>query len=322
MRRLEVFLCATLVLFLGVTAALADDYPSRPIHLIVSFPPGGASDILGRAIGQKLSARLGQPIVIDNRGGAGGTIAADLAAKAPPDGYTLLMAAGAHALAPSIYAHLGYDIIRDFAPITLVARGSYLLLLHPAVKANSVRELIALAKAEPGQLNFASPGTGAPPHLAGELFNTMAHVKLIHVPYRGDTQALADLVGGQVQLGFIAVAASLPLVRSGLLKAIAVTSAERTPVLPDLPTIAEAGLPGYALGTWFGLLAPTGTPPSVIATLHDETARIVAGDDIRERFAAIGFEAVSDTPDEFARHIKAETENYARIAKAAGIQPE
>jgi tripartite-type tricarboxylate transporter receptor subunit TctC len=311
-----------IVLWLGMTAALAADYPSRPIRLIVSFPAGGASDILGRAIGQKLSERFGQPVVIDNRGGAGGTIAAEAAAKASPDGYSLLMGAGAHALAPSIYARLGYDFIRDFAPITLVARSAYLVLLNPAVPANSIRELIALAKAEPGRLNFASPGTGAPPHLAGELFNTMAGVKLIHVPYRGDTQALTDLVGGQVQLGFIAVSASLPLVRSGQLKAIAVTSAERTPVLPELPTVAEAGLPGYAIGTWFGLLAPAGTPPAVIARLHDATARIVAGDDIRERFATIGFEAISDSPAGFAQHIRAETENFARIAQAAGIQPE
>jgi tripartite-type tricarboxylate transporter receptor subunit TctC len=316
-------LARAVLLCWGVAAAAAaDDYPSRPIRLIVSFPPGGASDMLGRAIGQRLAERFGQPVVVDNRAGAGGTIAAEAAAKSPRDGYTLLMGAGAHALAPSIYAHLSYDFIRDFAPITLVARSTYLVLLHPAVPANSIRELIALAKAKPGQLNFASPGVGAPPHLAGELFNAMARVKLIHVPYRGDAQALADLVGGQVQLGFIAVSASLPLVRSGQLKAIAVTSAERTKVLPELPTVAEAGLPGYALGTWFGLLAPAGTPPDVIATLHDATARIVAGDDIGERFAAIGFEAISSSPADFARHIKTETENYARIAQVAGIQPE
>jgi tripartite-type tricarboxylate transporter receptor subunit TctC len=319
---LRLVLPAAAALWLGAAPAAAADYPSRPIHLIVSFPPGGASDLLGRAIGQKLAERLGQPVVIDNRGGAGGTIAAEAAAKAPPDGYSLLMGAGAHALAPSIYAHLGYDFIRDFAPITLVARGSYLVLLHPAVPATSIRELIALAKAEPGQLNFASPGTGAPPHLAGELFNAMAGVRLVHVPYRGDAEALADVVGGQVQLGFIAVSASLPLVRSGRLKAIAVTSAERTPVLPELPTVAEAGLPGYALGTWFGLLAPAGTPPDVIARLHDETARIVALDEMRERFAALGFEAVACSPAAFAQHIKAETDNFARIAKVAGIRPE
>jgi tripartite-type tricarboxylate transporter receptor subunit TctC len=302
--------------------AYGDTYPIRPIHLIVSFPPGGASDILGRAIGQRLAERLGQPVVIDNRGGAGGTIAADAAAKAAPDGYTLLMGAGAHALAPSIYAHLGYDFVRDFAPITLVARGAYLVVLHPAVPAGSIPELIALAKAHPGQLNFASPGTGAPPHLAGELFNTMAGVRLVHVPYRGDNEALADLVGGQVQLGFIAIAASLPLVRAGKLKALAVTSAARTPVLPELPTVAEAGLPGYALGTWFGLLAPAGTPPEILAILHDAAVAIVASDDIRSRFAAIGFEAASCSPDAFARHIRAETDNFARIAKAAGIDPE
>jgi tripartite-type tricarboxylate transporter receptor subunit TctC len=302
--------------------AYGDTYPIRPIHLIVSFPPGGASDILGRAIGQRLAERLGQPVVIDNRGGAGGTIAADAAAKAAPDGYTLLMGAGAHALAPSIYAHLGYDFVRDFAPITLVARGAYLVVLHPAVPAGSIPELIALAKAHPGQLNFASPGTGAPPHLAGELFNTMAGVRLVHVPYRGDNEALADLVGGQVQLGFIAIAASLPLVRAGKLKALAVTSAARTPVLPELPTVAEAGLPGYALGTWFGLLAPAGTPPEILAILHDAAVAIVASDDIRSRFAAIGFEAASCSPDAFARHIRAETDNFARIAAAAGIHPE
>jgi len=184
--------------------APAEDYPSRPIKLITSFPAGGASDILGRSVGQKLSEAFNQPLVLDNRAGAGGTLGADIAAKAPPDGYTLFMGAGAHALAPSIYAKLGYDFIRDFAPISLIAKGTYLLLLHPSVPAGSVAELVALAKAKPGQLNFATPGTGAPPHLAGELFNTMAGVKLVHVPYRGDTQALADLVAGQVQIGFIA----------------------------------------------------------------------------------------------------------------------
>ena len=322
MRRRGLILMAVWTLAGLLAPAYADTYPGRPIHLIVSFPPGGASDILGRAIGQRLAERLGQPVVIDNRGGAGGTIAADAAAKAAPDGDTLLMGAGAHALAPSIYAHLGYDFIRDFAPITLVARGAYLVVLNPAVPAGSIAELIALAKAHPGQLNFASPGTGAPPHLAGELFNTMAGVHLIHVPYRGDNEALADLVGGQVQLGFIAIAASLPLVRAGKLKALAVTSAARTPVLPELPTVAEAGLPGYALGTWFGLLAPAGTPPEIVAILHDAAVAIVASDDIRTRFATIGFEATSCSPLAFANHIRAETANFARIAAAAGIHPE
>jgi tripartite-type tricarboxylate transporter receptor subunit TctC len=303
-------------------AARAEEFPTRPIKLIVSFPAGGASDILGRAVGQRLAESFNQPVVIDNRGGAGGTLAADVAAKAPPDGYTLFMGAGAHALAPSIYAKLGYDFIRDFAPISLIAKSSYLVLLHPALPPSSVGELIALARARPGQLNFASPGTGAPPHLAGELFNRMAGVKLVHVPYRGDTQALADLVGGQVQLAFLAISASLPFVKSGQLRAIAVTSSERTPVLPELPTVAESGLPGYAIGTWFGLLAPAGTPPEVITRLHDETARIVGGDDIRQRFAAIGFEATSNSPAEFAAHIAAETAKFAAIAKAAGIQPE
>ena len=313
-------------LFTGVACAQlawAQGYPSKPVRIIVSYPAGGANDIVARSVGQKMNELMGASIVIDNRSGAGGTIGADIAAKAPADGYTLLMAAGAHALAPSLYVKLPYDIAKDFAPISLAAKSTYLLVTHPSVPARSVKELIALARSKAGGLNYASSGIGAPPHLAGEMFNTLAKVKMTHVAYKGDTPAIADLLGGHVDLAFIAVSATAPYIKAGKLRALAVTSSHRTPVMPDLPTIAEAGgLKEFDISTWWGLLAPAGTPPDTVARLSAIMAKIAALPDIKSRFSELGLEAAASTPEDFGTFIRSEIQKFAKLAKLAGVKPE
>jgi tripartite-type tricarboxylate transporter receptor subunit TctC len=313
------------LLFSVLTAfhASAQTYPAKPIRIIVSYPAGGANDIVARSVGQKLNELFGASIVIDNRSGAGGTIGADVAAKAPADGYTLLMAAGAHTLAPSLYIKLPYDIARDFAPISISAKSTYLLVVHPSVPARSVKELIALARAKPGGLNYASSGIGAPPHLAGEMFNTLASVRMVHVAYKGDTPAIADLLGGHVDLAFLAISATSPHIKAGKLNALAVTSAQRTPVMPDLPTIAEAGgLKNFDISTWWGLLAPAGTASDVVNRLAAAMAKIAAMPDVKARFGELGVEAAANTPEQFSAFIKAEIQKFAALAKLAGIKPE
>lgn len=303
--------------------AFGQSYPTKPIKVIVSYPAGGANDIVARTIGQKLKDLIGASIVVENRAGAGGTIGADIAAKAPADGYTLLMAAGAHALAPNLYAKMPYDIVKDFAPISLAAKSTYLLVIRPGVPANSVAELIALAKSKPGQLNYASSGIGAPPHLAAEMFNTLAKVQITHVAYKGDAPVITDMLGGHVDLTFIAVSAVSPHIKSGKLKALAVTSAQRTSVLPELPTIAEAGgLKDYDVSTWWGLLAPAGTPQEVVSLLSGAMAKIAAMPDIKESFGALGIEPAANTPEQFAAFIQAEMQKFAKLAKLAGVKPE
>lgn len=315
--------CLLLIAVFIPSLAAAQSYPAKPIRIIVSYPAGGANDIVARSVGQKLNELLGASIVVDNRSGAGGTIGADVAAKAPADGYTLLMAAGAHTLAPSLYIKMPYDIVRDFAPISISAKSTYLLVVHPSVPAHSVKELIALARATPGRFNYASSGIGAPPHLAGEMFNTLAKVQMVHVAYKGDTPAIADLLGGHVDLAFLAVSATSPHIKAGKLRALAVTSAQRTPVMPGLPTIAEAGgLKEFDISTWWGLLTPTGTPADAIAKLSATMAKIAAMPDIKTRFGELGVEAAADTPDQFGAFIKSEIQKFARLAKLAGVKPE
>jgi tripartite-type tricarboxylate transporter receptor subunit TctC len=315
-----------------LTAALAclltapahgQTYPSKPIRVIVSYPAGGANDIVARAVGQKLVEMLGQSVVVDNRSGAGGTIGADVAAKAAPDGYTLLMAAGAHALAPSLYIKLPYDIVKDFAPVSLAAKSSYLLVVHPSVPAKNVKELIALSKARPGKLNYASSGIGAPPHLAAEMFGTMTGTTMTHVPYKGDTPAIADLLGGHVDLAFLAISATSPHIKAGKLRALAVTSAQRTSAMPELPTVAEAGgLKGYDVSTWWGLLAPAGTSREAVDRLSQSVAKVAAMPDIKQRFTELGLDATANTPEQFSAFLKAEIEKFAKLAKLAGVKPE
>ena len=313
---------STLLLALAPLTAFAQDtYPSKPVRIIVAYPPGGANDIVARTIGQELSTDLGQPVVIENKSGAAGTIGADAAAKSPADGYTLFMAAGAHTLAPSLHVKLPYDIVQDFQPISLAALGTYLLVVHPSVPAKSVKELIELAKAKPGALNFASSGAGAPPHLAGVMFQKLAGVTLNHVPYRGDTPAIADLVAGHVQIAFLSIQPLIPQVKSGALRGLAITSARRSPAI-DLPTVAESGLPGYDIGTWWGLLAPAKTPRPVVERLAASMRKATAVPSVRERFAAGGNVAQSNSPEEFAAMIKSEVGRYRELASAAGVKPE
>ena len=314
---------STLLYALAPLGALAQDaYPSKPVRIIVAYPAGGANDIVARAIGQELAQDLGQAVVIENRSGAAGTIGADAAAKSPPDGYTLFMAAGAHTLAPSLHAKLPYDIVRDFAPVSLAARGTYLLVVHPGVPAKSVKELIELAKAQPGALNFASSGAGAPPHLAGVMFQKLAGVTLNHVPYRGDTPAINDLMAGHVQLAFLSIQPLIPQVKAGTLRALAITSGTRSAAVPDLPTVAESGLPGYDIGTWWGLLAPAETPRPIVDRLATAMRKATAVPSVKERFAAGGNVAQSNSPEEFAAMIRSEVARYRELASAAGVKPE
>ena len=313
-----------LTLFLAFFSACSfaqEAYPSKPVRIIVAYPPGGANDIVARTIGQELSTDLGQPVVIENKSGAAGTIGADAAAKSPADGYTLFMAAGAHTLAPSLHVKLPYDIVQDFQPISLAALGTYLLVVNPSVPAKSVKELIELAKAKPGALNFASSGAGAPPHLAGVMFQKLAGVTLNHVPYRGDTPAIADLVAGHVQLAFLSIQPLIPQVKSGALRGLAITSGKRSPAI-DLPTVAESGLPGYDIGTWWGLLAPAKTPRPIVERLAASMRKATAVPSVRERFAAGGNVAQSNSPEEFAAMIRSEVARYRELASAAGVKPE
>ena len=312
---------AVLLALTGLVQA-QDSYPTKPVRIIVAYPAGGANDIVARAIGQELAQELGQPMVIENKSGAAGIIGADAAAKSPPDGYTLFMAAGAHTLAPSLHKSLPYDIVRDFQPVSLAALGTYLLVVHPSVPANSVKELIELAKSKPGGLSFASSGVGAPPHLAGVMFQKLAGVTLNHVPYRGDTPAIADMMAGHVQLGFMSIQPLIPQVKAGTLRALAITSGKRSAAMPELPTIAESGLPGYDIGTWWGLLAPAKTPRPIVDRIAAAMRKVTAIPSVKERFAAGGIAAQSNLPDEFAAMIKSEVVRYRELASAAGVQPE
>jgi tripartite-type tricarboxylate transporter receptor subunit TctC len=319
MKRIFVFL---LVLALTPCLAYAQAYPSKPIRLVVPYPPGGPLDIMARAIGQKLTEAWGQPVVVDNRAGAGGNIGADLVAKSPADGYTLLMGAVAtHAINPTLYGKLPYDPVRDFAPVALVAQVPNILVVNPSVPVKSVRELIDLARARPGYLNFASGSTGSTGHLAGELFNTMAGVQMVHIPYKGGAPAMADLLAGQVQLMFDNLANALPNVKAGRLRALAVTTLKRSPAMPDLPTVAESGLPGFDLTTWFGLMVPAGTPPEIVAKLNAEIVRALNTKDMRERLEKMGAEPpVNNTPDNFAAFIRSEAAKYAKVVKDSGAR--
>lgn len=302
--------------------ALAQDYPTRPVRIVVSYAPGGSNDVVARVIAPELQKELGQSFIVENRAGASGTIGADMVAKSPPDGYTLFMGAGAHALAPSLYKKLPYDYVRDFAPISLAATSTYVLVVNPAVPARTVPELIALLKSKPGQLNYGSAGKGTPLHLAAELFKSKTGTDIVHVPYGGDTPALNDLLAGTVQLSFMSVSSTAPQIRAGKLRALAVTSAQRSEALPDLPTLAELGIAGYDVGTWWGLLAPAGTPDTIITRLNAAMRKAVAQPEVKARFAPLGLDPRSDSPAEFATFIKMEVDRYAAIARIAAIEPE
>ena len=309
-----------LALALLCAHAFAADYPARPIHLIVPFAPGGGNDTVARLVGHKLEGELGQPVVIDNRPGAGGVVGAEAAARAAADGYTLVLGGvGSHAINPNLHTNLTYDPIRDFQPISLIASAPLVLVVHPSVPAHSVSELIALAKAQPGRLNYASNGNGSSSHLAAAMFATMTGTEMVHVPYKGLSPALTDLLSGQVQLMFSSVVAILPHVKAGKLRALAVSSRQRMALLPDLPTIAESGVPGYQSSSWYGILAPAGTPPDVVTRLNAALVKIVAQPDVKQALAQEGAEPVGDSPQAFGAFIQAEKQRLGDVIRTAKI---
>jgi tripartite-type tricarboxylate transporter receptor subunit TctC len=313
---------ASIVLTIVIaTVSHAQPYPAKPIRMIVPFPPGGATDIVGRLIAQKMAEPMGQQVIVDNRSGAGGTIGSDIAAKAPPDGYTLLLGTSStHAIAPSLYSKLPYDPVRDFTPVTLVATATILLAVHPSIPARNVKELIALAKRQPNALSFASSGNGGISHLVGEHFKSVAGIQMLHVPYKGDTPALVDLASGQVSLMFGTAVSFLPYVKTGRLNALAVTNPKRSPVVPNVPTVAESGLPGFEALQWFGIYVPTGTPREIVSRLNAEIAKILRLPDIRERFSTLGADVVGESAENFAAFQRREVAKWTKIVQASGAK--
>ncbi len=307
---------------MGTQCVLAQSYPSRTIRLVVPSSPGGGTDITGRILAQKLSEQLGQQVVVDNRAGAGTVIGNDIVAKSAPDGYTLLMGISTLAINPSMYSKLPYDALSDFAPISQVVSAPNILTVHPSVPAKTVKEFIALAKAKPGSIVFGSAGMGTSPHLSGELFKTMAKIDILHVPYKGSGQSVISLLAGEISASFPSVPTAIPYIKTGRLRGLGVTTSARTRALPDVPSIAEAGLPGYEATQWFGVLAPAGTPRPIVDHLYQEVSRALHAPDVRERLIADGAEPIGSTPEEFAVYIKSETEKWARVIKASGIKPQ
>jgi tripartite-type tricarboxylate transporter receptor subunit TctC len=322
----KVFLRQALVIGCIMTAAASiawgQAYPVKPVRMIAASSPGSAVDIVARIVAQKLGEQLGQQVVVDNRAGAGGNLGAELAAKAAPDGYTLFMGTPAHAINTGLYRKLNYDLIRDFAPVSQVTSGQYVVVVHPSLPAKSIKELIALARAKPGQLNYASAGSGNATHLAGELFASATRIKLVHVPYKGSGPALTDVVGGQVQLMFSNLTAALPQVKTGRIRALAVTGRTRTAAAPDLPTVIEAGVPGYSVTSWFGVLVPAATPRELVMKLNADLARTMSAPDVRDRLAADGAEPTTGTPEQFGAFLRAEITQWTKVVKDAGIVAE
>ena len=312
-----------IALIVAAGSVVAQDYPVRPIRLIVPSAPGGSVDMLARTIGSRLNERWKQQVVVDNRAGAGGVIAADLTAKAPPDGYTLIIGTVASMAANvSLSRNLPYNPVRDFAPVTVVATQSFVLLVNPSLSAKSVKELIALARSKPGHLTFASAGNGTGGHLSEELFKLLTGVDLLHIPYKGSAPAQLDVISGQVSGIFLSINSSLPAVRSGKLRALAVTGAGRSAVLPELPTMQEAGIQDYESETWYGILAPAATSRQVVTKLNGEIVAILKQPDVKERLLADGAEPVGNSPEEFGAFMKSEIAKWSKVVKAAGIRPE
>ena len=313
--------CASLVvLALAAAPDARAQYPAKPIRWVVPFPPGGGTDTLARVMGQRLSDALGQQVIIDNRPGAGANIGAEVVAKAAPDGYTLLMGNVANTINMSLYAKPGYDIVKDFAPINLLASTPNIVVVHPSVPARSIQQLIALAKARPGELDVASSGTGSSAHLAGELFNSMAGIRMHHVPYKGGGPAVAALIGGHVAIGFATMPSVISHVQGGKLRGLAVTTLKRSLTAPDLPTVSEAGLKGYEAGTWYGLLAPAGTAKDTLSRLHADSLKVLSIPDVKQRLDGVGFEAIGSTPEEFGAYIRSEVEKWTKVVRAAGVR--
>jgi tripartite-type tricarboxylate transporter receptor subunit TctC len=308
-----------LALMTPISLWAQDAYPVRPIRFILPFPPGGGTDILGRLLAERLAANLGQPVVTENRGGAGGNVGAEAAARAAPDGYTLVLVAPSLAISPTLYSKLNYDPVRDFAPITLVATVPNVMITQPSMP-HSLQDFVSLAKAKPGALNFGSGGAGTSNHLAGELFNLVAGTNLVHIPYKGVNLAMQDVLAGNVHLVFIGIPAAAPHVKAGKLRALAVVAPQRSAALPDVPTVAEAGLREFEVTTWYGVLAPAGTPRPIIARLNAELVKIVHSPDVKERLAATGTEPLTSTPEEFAAYIQREIAKWGDVIRKAGVK--
>ena len=310
-------LCVT-----GAGAALAaDNYPVKPIRIVVAYTPAGATDILARVVGQKFTEAWGQPVIIDNRPGANGNIGTEYAAKATADGYTLLMVtAGTHGINPSLYRKIGFDAVKDFAPVSLVAMVPNIFVVNNAVPAKDLKEFMAYAKANPGKLNYGSPGNGSTAHLSMELFKSMTGISMTHIPYKGSAGVLADLIGGQIAATMDNMPPYVPQVKAGKIRALAVSPTRRSPALPEVQTVAEAGVPGYDSGAWFGLVAPANTPKDIVNKLSRETARALKLADVSARLSDLGAEPVGGTPEQFAAHIKAEIAKWAKVIKDANVE--
>ena len=307
-------------LTLIVVPGQAQQYPVRPIRLIIPFPPGGGTDTMGRSIAPKLSEFLGQQVVPENRGGAGANIGAEIAAKSPADGYTVMLATITNAISATLYQKLNYDLVRDFAPVTQLATTPHVLVVHPSVPVKTVKDFTALAKSRPGQLSYSSSGSGSAAHLAGELYASLTGTKMVHIPYKGGGPSMIALVGGEVSVCFATMPSAVGYVRSGRLRGIAVTTDKRSPSMPELPTIAETGVKGYEAGSWYGLSAPTNTPKDVIARLHAETLKVMALPDVKDRLFKAGFEVVTSTPEQFATFTRDEIQKWGKLVKATGLK--
>ena len=323
-----IYMAAVAAMLYAATSALAQfpsagsgaAYPARSIRVIVGFPPGSGADITARVIGAKAGEALAQQVIVDNRPGAASNIAAELAAKAPADGYTLFIGTVANTINATLYPRLPFDFAREFAPVALTTAAPNVLVVHTSVPAKSVKELIALAKSRPGQLNYASAGTGTAPHLSGELFNAMAGIRMVHIPYKGSPPAVTDLLAGEVALMFSPSSTVLPHVKSGRLRALAVTTAARLPSLPELPTVAESGLKGYETITWFGFVAPAKTPQAIVARLNAEIVKVLALPEVRNPFAIQGIEVIGGTPEQFASYIRDEITKWAKVIRLSGAK--
>ena len=311
-------IAAGLAFSLWAFSVLAQDYPSRPVRIVIPLSPGGTTDVPGRIIAQKLSGTLGQQFFVENRAGAGGTIGTDYVAKSKPDGYTLLLTASPFVIAPHVYKNMPYDTLADFAPVIRIATGPYVLVVHPSLGVNSVKELIAAAKKEPGKIDFASSGNGGAQHLVTELFMYMTGIKLNHVPYKGSGPAQQDLMSGIIKVSFVGTPIAIPHMKSGRLKALGVSTAKRSPEMLDVPTIAEAGVPGYEAIVWIGLLAPAGTPRDIVAKLNGEIGRLMRADEVKKLIAPTGMEPDPDTPAQFAAYLKADYDKWGKVVRDSG----
>ncbi len=316
--------CAGVGIAIAGASALAQErFPTRPIRMICPFPPGGTTDLVARLVAQKLTEAWSQQVVVDNRPGAGGVIGTEMVAKAAPDGYTMLLGSiTTHAVNPALYRKLSFDPLRDFQPVSLVVSSPQLLAVHPSVAAKTVKELIALAKAKPGQLNYASAGTGTSPHLTFELFKSMAGIEVVHVPYKGTGPAITDLLGGQTHMMITGVVALMPHVKSGKLRALGVTSAKPVPALPDTPTVAESGIPGFDVSSWFGVFVPAGTPRPIVMKSNQEIKKILTNPETRQRLIDQGADPASNTPEEFMAYVKSEMTRWGQVVRSTGAKAE